>query len=362
MTAPPAAPGHAGPGFWLLLLGALWLAGCTDAPEPDTDRLTFYAFGTIVDVTLYPAGVHDLLRIESELGADLEAMHDLWHAWEPGPLVRTNDLLAAGEAFSAPPSILTLVERAQELDALTGGLFNPALGRLVAAWGFHQNEAAGPPPTPATLAALLEDPPRMADIEREGTRLRGRHPELQLDFGGLAKGLAIARSLERLAELGVEHAIVNAGGDLMTMGRPAHRAWRIGIRDPRAAQVLASVELGSGEALFTSGDYERGYEWEGERMHHVIDPRSGRPARGLTSATVLHDDPVLADAAATTLMIAGPDAWPRYARRLGAELALVTLPDGTVELTPAIASRVEFQREVTSRIRTAEAAGAGLTR
>ncbi|AHE99537.1 FAD:protein FMN transferase [Thioalkalivibrio paradoxus] len=355
MSRRPAAPGRTGPGLRLLLLGVLWLAACADAPEPDTDRLTFYAFGTLVDVTLYPAGVHDLLRIESELGAELETMHGLWHAWEPGPLGRANDRLAQGEAFDAPPSILELIERAQELEALTGGLFNPALGRLVAAWGFHQDEPAGPPPAPETLAALLEAPPRMADIERDGTRLRGRHPDLRLDFGGLAKGLAVARGLEQLAELGVEHAIVNAGGDLMTMGRPAHRAWRIGIRDPRSAQVLGSVELGSGEALFTSGDYERGYEWEGERMHHVIDPRSGRPARGLTSATVLHDDPVLADAAATTLMIAGAEAWPRYAQRLGVELALVTLPDGTVELTPAIASRVEFQREVTSRIRTAEA-------
>ena len=91
-------------------------------------------------------------------------------------------------------------------------------------------------------------------------------------------------------------------------------------------------------------------------MHHVIDPRSGRPSRGIASATVLHPDPALADAAATTLMIAGPEEWPAYARRLKVELAMIVLPDGTVELTPAMAARVEFQREVERRLREVPAA------
>jgi FAD:protein FMN transferase len=334
-----------------LLLALLLATGCERGP--DTERLTFYAFGTLVDVTLYPAGAHDLARIEAELTAELQIMHEAWHAWEPGSLGRTNQLLATGAEFSAPPSVLPLIERGRDLEARTGGLFNPALGRLVAAWGFHQDEPAGPPPDPDWLAVFLADPPRMEQIAVQGVRLRGGHPQLQLDFGGLAKGLAVARSLELLAELGVEHAIVNAGGDLMTMGHPSGRSWRIGVRDPRGAGVLASIELDSGEALFTSGDYERGYEWEGERVHHVLDPRTGRPSRGAASATVLHPDPALADAAATTLMIAGSDEWPAYARRLGVEWAMIVLPDGTVELTPAMSARVEFQREVERRVREA---------
>lgn len=344
-SRPPAIPSLLLPAVLLLLLTACGPGG------PDTDRLTFQAFGTLVDLTLYPAGAHDLALIESELSADLDTMHRSWHAWEPGSLELTNQLLALGGQFSAPPSILPLIERAQELERLTDGLFNPALGRLVAAWGFHQDEPAGPPPSAGTLEAMLADPPRMADIEHDGVLLRGRHPELQLDFGGLAKGLAVARSLDLLAELGVEYAIVNAGGDLMTLGQPPDRPWRIGLRDPRGAGVLASIRLGAGEALFSSGDYERGYEWEGERIHHVIDPRSGRPSRGIVSATVLHGDPALADAAATTLMVAGPEQWPTYAQRLGVDHALVVLEDGSVELTPAMEARVEFRPDVDYRLR-----------
>jgi thiamine biosynthesis lipoprotein len=336
-------------GLLLLMLAA----GC--APRSDTDRLTFHAFGTLIDITLYPAGVHDLARIESAVSADLDIMHSSWHAWQPGSLGRTNQLLALGGEFSAPPSVLPLIERGQQLEIATGGLFNPALGRLIAAWGFHRDEPAGPPPDPEWIAGLLAAPPRMAHIEHNGVRMRGRHPDLQLDFGGLAKGLAVARSLELLAELGVEHAIVNAGGDLMTLGRPGNRPWRIGVRDPRGTGVLASIELAGGEALFTSGDYERGYDWEGERIHHVIDPRSGRPSQGLAAATVLHTDPALADAAATTLMIAGPEAWPYHARKLGVQLAMVVLPDGSVELTPALEPRVVFERETQRRVRNAPA-------
>lgn len=346
----PRRPTTLGP---LLLTLLLTLTACARAP--DTDRLTFQAFGTLVDITVYPAGTHDLARIESALTAELESMHASWHAWAPGSLGRTNQLLASGGEFSAPPSVLPLIERGQELERLTDGLFNPALGRLIAAWGFHRDEPGGPPPSDAELQALLADPPRMADIERLGVRLRGRHPDLQLDFGGLAKGLAVERALDLLTTLGVEHAIVNAGGDLMTIGQPGTRAWRIGIRDPRGAGVLASIELGPDEALFSSGDYERSYAWEGERIHHVIDPRSGRPSRGIAATTVLHHDPALADAAATTLMIAGPEQWPLYAQRLGVEVALVVLADGVVELTPAMESRVRFQREVDRRVRHAEA-------
>ncbi|WP_018871780.1 FAD:protein FMN transferase [Thioalkalivibrio sp. ALJ16] len=320
-----------------LLLAASLLTAC-GRDEPDTEQLSFYAFGTLVELTLHPPGAYDIEQIESAVQDELEVLHRSWHAWEPGSLGRTNELLALQGEFSAPPSVLPLIERGREMEDLSGGLFNPALGKLVAAWGFHQDEPAGPPPDAATLDALLDNPPGMGDIERNGVRLRGTHPDLQLDFGGLAKGLAVERVLELLGELGVEAAIFNAGGDLMTLGRPQERAWRVRIRHPRGG-TLGSIELGAGEALFTSGDYERGYDWEGEYIHHVIDPRSGRPSQGVASATVLHHDPALADGAATTLMIAGPEAWPEYARRMGVEYALLVLDD-RIEATAGLAERV----------------------
>jgi FAD:protein FMN transferase len=113
--------------------------------KPDTDRLTFQAFGTLVDITVYPGGVHDLTRIESELSADLEVMHTSWHAWGPGSLGRTNQLLATGRGVQCA-AVGAAADRATRRTSRrrTDGLFNPALGRLIAAWGFHQDEAGRP--------------------------------------------------------------------------------------------------------------------------------------------------------------------------------------------------------------------------
>ena len=333
--------------IWLALICGLLLS-CTPRP-PETESLSFQAFGTLVDVTLYPAGQYDLMLLESRLGAELDQMHTRWHAWEDSPLQVLNEALQRGEPAQAPEDLLTLIHRAQSLEQDSDGLFNAAIGELIAAWGFHQSEPAGPPPDPAFLETWRADPPRMAAITQlDDGRLQGQHPRLHLDFGGLAKGLALQRGQEILQELGVEHAILNAGGDLVTLGQPPHRAWRIGIRDPLplGAGVLAGVPLGPQQALFSSGNYERGYTWNERWIHHVLDPRTGEPSSGVIAATVLHTDPLLADAAATTLMLAGAQDWPLYAERWNLTHALVVFEDGRVAITPALAEIIEWQREV----------------
>jgi thiamine biosynthesis lipoprotein len=327
----------------LILLG-----GC--AREEGHDYLNFQAFGTLVEVTLHPASAYDLARIESVLQPELDTLHRAWHAWEPGSLHITNQLLALGQTFQPAPIVVPLILAAQELERCSSGLFNAAMGGLIAVWGFHQDDPTGPPPLPEQIAQWQALPPRMADLHLENGRLRSEHPGVQLDFGGLAKGLAVQRGLERLADLGVQRAIFNAGGDLMTLGRPKTRPWRIAIQHPRqAGGILASLELEGGEALFTSGDYERGYLWEGERIHHILDPRTGYPSQGLTSVTVLHPQPGWADAAATALMIAGPEAWPAVAARLGTRHVLVVRSDGGLEMTPGMADRLTIHASVPNR-------------
>lgn len=336
----------------LALILAPLIIGCKPAPE--VDRLTLTAFGTLVDITLYPGGTHDLPGLEQALLNPLSALHQEWHAWSPGALTTANQALTTGDWFTPTPDIALLVARAQVLEQQSNGLFNPAIGALVAAWGFHQDEPAGPPPTPDWLAEFMADPPRMALIEYHQGQLRGHHPRLQLDFGGIAKGLALLHAVDLLHALGVEHAVINAGGDLFTLGQPRHRPWRVGIRNPLGPGVLAGLELGPGEAVFTSGTYERGYLWNDEHVHHVLDPRTGRPSQGLSAVTVVNPDPILADAAATALLIAGPDAWPELAWKLGLTEVLVVLTDGSLEVTPALKERLRMTGAVPIRERALE--------
>ena len=144
----------------------------------------------------------------------------------------------------------------------------------------------------------------------------------------------------------------------MQLGKPGRRVvFRDGHAgcDPHRDGVIAGVELHSGEVVFTSGGYERGFEWDGVRYHHLLDPRTGQPARATASFTVIHGDPVVADAAVTALFVAGDD-WPRIAAQLGIALALRIRPDGAAEATPAMAARLELRAGIALTERTVAAA------
>ncbi len=270
-------------------------------------------------------------------------MHRAWHAWDPGPLGRVNRLLPTGKPFAVPPSVLPLIELGQIYSTQSGDLFNPAIGKLVQLWGFHSDipEDQPPPPT-AAIEALVKAAPRMADLELDGIMLRGRNPSLQLDFGAFGKGYGIDLAVAHLREMGIENAIVNAGGDLRAIGDRAGNPWRIAIRRPDGQGVFAVIEVSGDESVFTSGDYERNFQYGDKSYHHIIDPRTGYPAEGAHSVTVLYGDAVTADAAATALFVAGPEGWQRVARNMGLRYVLLMDEAGTLHMTPAMSKRVRF--------------------
>lgn len=326
----------------LLVCLLLTLAGC--GPGPEVHQHAFFAFGTLVELSLVDQDATRAAQAAQEVEQAFHDYHRLWHAWHPGPLADLNRALAAGQGAVPEASIRTLLERAAPLAEQSGYRFDPAVGGLVALWGFHgDTPPQGPPPGAAALQDWRAHKPSFADLHWDAGRLYSRNPALQLDFGAFAKGYAVDQAIARLRALGIDHAIVNAGGDLRAIGRRADRPWRIGIRHPRSAEVLASLEIEGDESLFTSGDYERFFEHEGERYHHILDPFSGRPAAGTTSVTVLHQDATTADAAATALFVAGPEHWQEVARAMGLRHVLLIDAGGVAHLTPAMAARIRFE-------------------
>lgn len=327
----------------LLLLLATLLGACTR--EPPLQRHTFLGFGTLIEITLYGVEEEKAQQAISTIENEFGIMHKAWHPWEPGSLARTNQLLATGEWFSGAASVLPLVRRSQELATQSHHLFNPAIGKLVKLWGFHQTERPPePPPAPEAIAAITDARPRMSDIEIKGITMRGHNPAVALDLGAFAKGYGIDLAIEQLKSMGIKHAIINAGGDLRAIGRHGDRPWSIGIRHPDRQGVLASVELNQDESIFTSGDYERYFEYQGRRYHHIIDPRTGYPATGSRSVTVIHSDAATADAAATALFVAGPQEWHKIARAMGIKYVLLIDTEGNAHMNPAMQKRIHFER------------------
>lgn len=324
------------------LLAVTLLAACQPAESPLLER-RFIALGTVIDITLYGVETEQADPVLAAVERDFHRLHHDWHAWEDSRLTAINTAVQQGRQVPVPAELMAVLEQARNLNRSSGGLFEPAIGGLMALWGFHSNDLPDRVPDAAAIEAWLAGRPHMTDLELQDGRARTDNPRLQLDLGAFAKGVAVDRAIGQLRAAGIDNAIVNAGGDLRAIGA-RERPWRIGIRHPRAPGVLASIETRGDESIFTSGDYERYFEAEGKRYHHIIDPRSGYPAYGTASLTVIHTEAATADAAATALFVAG-DAWPRTAADMGIDRVMRVRPDGTVEMTPAMAERIRFETE-----------------
>jgi FAD:protein FMN transferase len=328
-----------------ILLVALLLAACGRPGGDEESRHRFMAMGTLVDVSVWGAPPAEAEAAAREVEALFRELHADWDPWGDGALGRVNQALAAGEAIRPEDDLAALLSEAAGLTARTEGLFEPAIGALVQLWGFSSEEAVPDAPPPAeAIAATLAGMAPLPELLAPDGQVRGP-AGAQIDLGGFVKGVAVDRGIAHLRARGIEHAIVNAGGDLRAIGRRGERPWRIGIRATRDEGVVAALEIEHDEAVFTSGDYERHFDYQGRRYHHILDPRSGYPTEGLAAVTVLHRDAALADAAATALMVAGVDDWPRLAARLGVEAVMVVRVDGRIELTGAMRPRVRFTDE-----------------
>jgi thiamine biosynthesis lipoprotein len=272
-----------------------------------------------------------------------QGMHRDWHAWEPGRLSNINKAFSEGRPATADKDIVEMVRRSQQIEASTGGRFNPAIGELIRLWGFHTSDypIMGPPPSQIQISEILEQKPSSTDIHINGLELRSDNPIVQLDFGGIAKGYAVDLTIAHLRELGIGNAIVNAGGDLRAIGSHGDRPWRVAIRKPGGGNI-GSVQVHGDEAIFTSGNYERFRQDQTERYPHILDPNTGWPAKDIASVTIIADEGLLADAAATALIVAGLEHWSEMAHALDLDQVAVVDESGTVYLTPEMEKRIQF--------------------
>jgi len=337
-----ALPGRLLASAWMLPLAGALLSGCT--PPPADFHQSLFIFGTLVDITVHGAPEAQAAEAVAAVDADFQRMHREWHAWKPGgELVELNHHIAAGETTTVSDFLLPLLLQARTLSIQSDGLFNPAIGRLIALWGFHSDEPPpGPPPPVEAIETLVAGKPDMQALLIEGNQVSSNNPLVQLDLGGFAKGYALNLAIARLRSFGVGNAIVNAGGDLCVSGRHGDRPWQVGVRHPQGKGVIAALAVADGECVLTSGNYERYREYEDVRYAHILDPRTGWPVRHVASATVIHTDGGVADAAATALTVAGPDDWLRIARSMGLVYVMLVDEKGTVYLSPAMAERIRF--------------------
>ncbi len=332
------------------VLLVLALFACSQ-PEDPVYHDQFFAFGTLIDITLYGVEPGLAKNVSKQIESEFNTLHKEWHAWQPGPILSLNKQLAEHQSATVDPGIIPLLTEANRLSIASEGLFNPVIGKLIELWGFHDNALPiGTLPDRSVIETLVAESPSVDDITITGNSVVTSNSAVAYDLGGFAKGLAIDRAIKRLRESGIEHAIINAGGDLRAIGQHGKRPWRIGIRHPREPGILASVEITGDDSVFTSGDYERFFEVEGKRYHHIIDPRSGYPASETMSVTVIHSNAATADAAATALFVAGPDHWQEVAKHMGIRFVMLIDSQGTIHMNPAMQSRIQLEPKLETTV------------
>ena len=324
-----------------LLALLLALAGCERPAAPVEAEV--YAMGTLVQFTVYGAAPDAAAAAIRDAETWLQAFgRDGW-AYGEGELAQLNVALARGECRPVSTDLAAQIRLAREVSLASGGRFDPAVGPLVRLWGFDRapRDPGRPFPQPDAIQSLLPLPSMGAVTVSAAGEVCGPRG-LFIDLGGIGKGYAVDRVVAALGRRRIPAALVNAGGNLKTLGEPPGRAWRIGVRDPYRPGVMATLDLAAGESVSTSGDYERMVDQAGTRYHHILDPRTGYPVAGLHAVTVVHADAARADAASTALFVAGPGQWRQVAAAIGIERALVVQADGAVAMTPAMAERAHL--------------------
>ena len=230
-----------------------------------------------------------------------------------------------------------LIKRSMELWQLTGGAFDITIYPVMRAWGFAGGEYRVPGET--ELAALLKHVDASGlQFDAEGNRLT-MPEDVEIDFGGIAKGYTSDRVAQICKEYGIKSAKLNLGGNVQTVGaKPDGSKWRIAIRSPYGTESYLGVISVENKAVITSGGYERYFEEDGNIYHHIIDPKTGRPAEnGLVSVTIISEDGTLADGLSTSLYVMGKDEAIAYWREHHDEFDAVLLDDaGTLYVTEGV--------------------------
>ncbi len=271
-------------------VGLLLATACRDE-GPTGCRESKFLMGTLVTVTVNgdttsavnscKAVLHEIARIE-----DLASFH------KPSPLNDVND--AAGTApVETDPELRGLIALSLTLAKQTNGAFDPTIGALTRLWNFSgPGEPRVPAPSEIEHALACVGWKDVQIDETHGTVFLPRRG-MALDLGGLVKAYALDQARTILKERGVRSALVDIGGDILALGQKAtSKKWRIGVKDPaKPAAIRGIVELAD-QFILTSGDYERFLEQGGTRYHHILDPKTGYPARGIRSVTLVAKDPL----------------------------------------------------------------------
>ncbi|MGB5338384.1 MAG: FAD:protein FMN transferase [Gammaproteobacteria bacterium] len=258
--------------------------------------------GTAITVELWHA---DAIRGRELTNAVMDEMHRvdaLMSTYKLDSTLSAVNARAATEPVAPGPELLALILRALEFSKLTRGAFDITYASAGRLYDYREGRKPGREELTQSLAAIDY---RHVSVDTGAGTVEFLRPGVRIDLGGIAKGYAVDRSIAILQDAGIEHALVSAGGDTRVIGKRWGRPWKVGVRDPRMPTGLVTMIPLEDAAISTSGDYERYFEEDGVRYHHILNPGTGDSARAVRSVSIIGSDATTTDALSTSIFVLG---------------------------------------------------------
>ena len=328
----------------LLALLCSSFAGCAMVPHGHESAVVTRAqmqMGTVVKITAV-ARSEPIAQAAVTAGfAEIHRLEELLSTWIPTSELSRVNTSAGTMPVSVSPETMTVVQGAIQVAEMTHGGFNIAIGPAVDAWNVIEGRRIPTEPELEALRPLIDlmsihvdAGERTIFLEKAGMRI---------DVGGIGKGYAADQAAEVMREAGAIAGVVALAGDIKTFGRlPGGKMFPVGIQHPRKdGSVLAWIEL-QDEAISTAGDYERFFEWDGIRYHHILDPRTLLPARSCQSVTVIAREGVWADGLDTGIFVMGPEQGMELVEQLPDVEAIIVDAEGRLRVSSGLKQRIRL--------------------
>ena len=260
--------------------------------------------GTEVSVHVWQEDTEDGSDVIEDAFAEVERIDRLMSTYIEESEISQVNRTAADAPVAAGDELIDLILRSLDISMLTRGAFDITYDSIGQHYDFRERQR---PDATTIQRELGRIDYRLVEVDRLAGTVRFGAPGVRINLGGIAKGYAVERVTNLLRSRGIRHGIVTAGGDSRLLGDRLGQPFMVGIRDPRRDNEVALTIPLEDEAISTSGDYERYFEENGRRYHHIIEPATGLPAGGIRSATIVGPDAVLTDALSTAVFVLGVD-------------------------------------------------------
>ncbi len=299
--------------------------------------------GSELQVSLWTADEATASTAADAVFAEFDRLESLMSVWRDGSDIQRLNAAAGDRAVPVSPDVLAVLQAARQVSEWTNGKFDVTFGALSDLWRFdHDQDNRVPDMNEVRRRLPLIDYRALEIDERAGTARLAR-PGMRAHLGGIGKGYAIDQGVAILRRAGFRNFMIQSGGDLYAAGLKDGKPWRVGVQDPRgpADRIVAAVDLSDG-TFSTSGDYERFFIKDGRRYHHIIDPKSGLPAQGCRSVTILAPNATLADGLSTGVFLLGPVEGMALVNRLPGVDAVIVTSTNEVLVTPRLKNRLQL--------------------